>query len=356
MVNLKTVKGRELLKVGKWQVHKGGEFNVTPKLIQDAISAHEAGVLRKPTIRLGHGGGDDDERSTGDPAVGWVDNVRASEDGTTLYGDLIGVPQWLADNMPSAYPSLSIEGMYDYTAPDGTTHDFVLTGLALLGATMPGISSLKSVQDVEALYSGDIAAAIGEIGGTPVQLTAGIQIEAAEASPQKGNAVTAIPDYVAEALGIDASADEDTIKAKLAELKKPAPAPEPVEPKVEQVAAAASQLGLIMVDKDKYEAIEAAAAAGAQVLEQRLREADEGIVMAAVREGKIAPARRESWLAALKVDREGTSQVLASLAKGLIPLSEMGHGVGSEDVPQFDAEMQRVNDKVMARLGLAPRG
>jgi hypothetical protein len=351
MVNLKTVQDRELLKVGKWDVYKGGEFNVTPELIKAAISAHESGVLRKPAIRLGHG----DERFTGSPAMGWVDNVRASEDGNTLYGDLLGVPEWLADNMPSAYPSLSVEGLYDFVASDGTTHDFVLTGLALLGATMPGIGELKSVQDVEALYSGDIAAAIGEMGGTPVQLTAGIQIEAAEASQQKGNAVTALPDYVAEALGIDASADEDTIKAKLAELKKPAPAPEPAAPQHEQVAAAATDLGLILIDKDKYEAIEAAAAAGAQALEQRLREADEGVIMAAVREGKIAPARRESWLAALKVDREGTSQVLASLAKGLIPLSEMGHGIGSEDVPEFDAEMQRVNDKVMARMGLAPR-
>jgi hypothetical protein len=350
MVNLKSIKNRELMKVGKWDVHKGGEFNVTPELIKAAISAHESGVLRKPAIRLGHG----DERFTGSPAMGWVDNVRASEDGTVLYGDLLGVPEWLADNMPSAYPSVSIEGLYDYTASDGTTHDFVLTGLALLGATMPGIGELKSVQDVEALYGSDmaIAAAIGEIGGTPVQLTAGIQIEASEASEQKGNAVTAIPDYVAEALGIDASADEETIKAKLAELKKPAPAPEPVEPKADQVAAAAAQLGLIMVDEDKYKATVAAAEAGAQALEHRLREADEGVVMAAVREGKIAPARRESWLAALKVDREGTSQVLASLAKGLIPLSEMGHGFGTENVPVADTEMERVHDKVMARFGL----
>jgi hypothetical protein len=349
MVNLKNVKDRELMKVGKWQVFKGGEFNVTPELIKAAISAHESGVLRKPTIRLGHG---DDERFTGSPAMGWVDNVRASEDGTTLYGDLLGVPEWLADNMPSAYPSLSIEGMYDFTASDGTTHDFVLTGLALLGATMPGIGELKSVQDVEALYSGDIAAAIGEIGGTPVRLTAGIQIEAAEASEEKG-AVVALSEQLAEALGIDASADEEAVLAKIAELKKPAPAPEPVAPQPEQVAAAAADLGLVMVNKEQYEATVAAAAAGAQARDQQIREADEGVVMAAIKDGRIPPARREHWLGALKADRDGTSQVLASLAKGLIPVVEAGHGLGSENVPQIDNEMERVHAKVMARMGIS---
>jgi hypothetical protein len=351
MVNLKNVKNRELMKVGKWQVFKGGEFNVTPELIKAAISAHESGVLRKPTIRLGHG---DDDRFTGSPAMGWVDNVRASEDGTTLYGDLLGVPEWLADNMPSAYPSLSIEGMYDFTASDGTTHDFVLTGLALLGATMPGIGELKSVQDVEALYSGDIAAAIGEIGGTPVRLTAGIQIEAAEASEEKG-AVVALSEQLAEALGIDASADEEAVLAKIAELKKPAPAPEPVEPQAEQVAAAASQLGLIMVDKDQYEATVAAAAAGQKAYEKQVADADESVVMAAIKDGRIPPARKAHWLGSLKSDREGFSQVLASLPKGLIPVVEAGHGIGSENVPEFDADLQRVEDRVFASLGIAKK-
>lgn len=348
MVNLATVKDRELMKVGKWAVHSGGDFNVTPELIKAALAAHESGVLRKPTIRLGH----NDARFTGDPAVGWVDNVHASEDGTTLYGDLVGVPKWLADNMPSAYPSLSIEGMYDYTAPDGSTHDFILTGLALLGATPPGIGGLKSVQDVEALYeTADVAAAIGEIGGTPVQF--GTQIEASVASETEGGATVALTDKLAEALGIDASADEETVLAKITELKQPVVVEAPViEPQPEQIAAAAADLGLVMVNKDQYEATVAAAAAGAQAREQQIAEAHEGIVMAAIGSGKIPPARKEHWLGALKADPEGTKTVLANLASGLIPLVEAGHGFGSEGEPA-DGALESVHNRVMANLGLS---
>lgn len=174
MVNLVTVKDRELMKVGKYQLSTG-EFECTPELIQAAISAHEAGVLRKPVARIGH----NDPRFSGDPAVGWFDNLRASADGTTLYADHHGVPQWLADNLPSAYPSLSIEGMYNYMAPDGTAYEFILTGVGLLGATDPGIGTLKSIQDLESLYTSDalvdIAAAAG-LGGTAVSFT----VEAAD--------------------------------------------------------------------------------------------------------------------------------------------------------------------------------
>lgn len=273
MVNLVTVPGVELMRVGKWNLSTG-EWECTEKEIAAAIEAHEKGILRKPVIRLGH----NDPRFSGDPAVGWLDNLRASEDGQALIGDMVGVPEWLAEILPSAYPSRSIEGLYDYTAPDGSEHEFVLTGLALLGATRPGVESLQSLQDVARLY--DIAAA-GQVGGKAIELTIeaadapkpygdvkyadpkngkypidtaehvraawsyinmpknqkdysaaelaqikdrikaaakkfGIKIEAGEASETEGGAIVALPEKVAEALGIDASADEDTVLAQIA--------------------------------------------------------------------------------------------------------------------------------------------
>lgn len=419
MVNLVTVKDRELMKVGKWNVHKGGEFNVTPELIQSAIAAHQAGVLRKPTIRLGH----NDPRFTGDPAVGWVDNVHVSEDGSTLYGDLVGVPKWLADNMPAAYPSLSIEGMYDYTAPDGTTHDFILTGLALLGATEPGIGALKSVQDVEALYGDEaIAAAIGEIGGTAIQLVEaadpkpygdvkyadekngkypidtkehvkaawsyinmpknqkgysstelasikakiksaakkfGITIEAAAAAGDERVVMASFKEQLAEKFGLDPDADEDTILAKITEItteKQPdEPQPEPKdEPQPEAVAAAA---GLMQIEASVYQQLRSDAEAGRAAREQQIREDDERVVMAAIGQGKIAPARKQHWLDSLKADREGSKQVLASLAAGLIPTSEIGHQgvagqVGAEgEIDPEQALKNYANDRIMAAIG-----
>lgn len=416
MVNLVTVPGVELMRVGKWNLSTG-EWECTTKEIAAAIEAHEKGILRKPVIRLGH----NDPRFSGDPAVGWLDNLRASEDGQALIGDMVGVPEWLAEILPSAYPSRSIEGLYDYTAPDGSEHEFVLTGLALLGATRPGVESLQSLQDVARLY--DIAAA-GQVGGKAIELTIeaadapkpygdvkyadpkngkypidtaehvraawayinmpknqkdysaaelaqikdrikaaakkfGIKIEAGEASETEGGAIVALPEKVAEALGIDASADEDTVLAKIAELKPPAPAAEPEpEPQPAPVAAAAGVVnGLVQIEQATLDELKAAAAQGVEARARQIAEEDERTVMAAIGQGKIAPARKDHWLAALKADRDGTKQVLASLAAGLIPVNEVGHQgvagqIGFEGAP--DPEQQAkdyAHGRVMARLG-----
>ncbi len=416
MVNLVTVPGVELMRVGKWNLSTG-EWECTTKEIAAAIDAHNKGLLRKPVIRLGH----NDPRFSGDPAVGWLDNLRASEDGQALIGDMVGVPEWLAEILPSAYPSRSIEGLYDYTAPDGSEHEFVLTGLALLGATRPGVESLQSLQDVARLY--DIAAA-GQVGGKAIELTIeaadapkpygdvkyadpkngkypidtaehvraawayinmpknqkdysaaelaqikdrikaaakkfGIKIEAGEASETEGGAIVALPEKVAEALGIDASADEDTVLAKIAELKPPAPADEPEpEPQPAPVAAAAGVVnGLVQIEQATLDELKAAAAQGVEARARQIAEEDERTVMAAIGQGKIAPARKDHWLAALKADRDGTKQVLASLAAGLIPVNEVGHQgvagqIGFEGAP--DPEQQAkdyAHGRVMARLG-----
>lgn len=435
MVNLVTVPGVELMRTGKWNLSTG-EWECTPAEIAAAIDAHAKGILRKPVIRLGH----NDPRFSGDPAVGWLDNLRASADGQALIGDMVGVPEWLAEILPSAYPSRSIEGLYDYTAPDGSSHEFVLTGLALLGATRPGVESLQSLQDVARLY--DIAAA-GQVGGKAIELIVGegphsdpqtftptgsveaadnpkpygdvkyadpkngkypidteehvraawsyinmpknqkgyspeelaqikdriktaakkfgIKIEASEASDTERGPIVALPEKLAEALGVDASADEETILAKIAELKEPEPQQEPPEEgtQPEQVAASGGVVnGLVQIEQAQLDELKAAAQQGVEARARQIAEDDERTVMAAIGQGKIAPARKDHWLAALKADREGTKQVLASLAAGLIPTSEIGHTgvqghVGSEGAP--DPEQQAkdyVHDRIMASLGI----
>ncbi len=422
MVNLVTVKDRELMKVGNWKVRSGHDFEVTPELIRAAVAAHQSGVLRKPTIRIGHG----DERFSGDPAMGFVDNLRISEDGSTLYGDLMGVPKGFADIMPSAYPSLSIEGMYDYTAPDGSSHDFVLTGLALLGATPPGISELKSVQDVTDFYQSNIAAAVGEIGGTPVSFTVeaaadpkpygnvtyadpkngkypidtaehvraawsyinmpknqkefssselvqikdrikaaakkfGIKIEAATASEERG-AVVALPEKLAEALGIDASADEDAIAAAWETFTANA---EQAKTDLEQkVAASAPRAGVVQLDNQQYEQLVAAAEAGQRAEARQMAEDREHLVMAAVRDGRITPASKADWVKALEVDPGGHNKTaLAGLKPGLIPVVEAGHaGVAGAIAAEYgdgdgpDQGLEYIHNQVLGKLGLAKKG
>ena len=139
----RTVPGIELVKVGTWHTMTG-EWNVTADDLKSVVAAHHANVMRKPIIKLGH----TDPRFDGEPSLGHIDNLRVV--GDTLVGDLRGVPGWLADAMPTSYPDRSVEAVIDYQAADGTVYPLVLTGVALLGAVRPSVTSLASLQELVA--------------------------------------------------------------------------------------------------------------------------------------------------------------------------------------------------------------
>lgn len=147
---LRTIAGVELMKVGDWPA-KSGDFKVTRTVLADAARAFEAGVLRKPPLKLGHW----DPRFEGSPALGYVDNMRLTDGGDTLVGDYVNVPATIARLIPHAWPDRSIEGLYDYRATDGTVWPFIVTSVALLGATDPAGRELRSLQDVAELYGLD---------------------------------------------------------------------------------------------------------------------------------------------------------------------------------------------------------
>jgi len=137
---LVSVPGVELIKVGTWDISTG-KWDVTTEMLHSAVEAAANGVLRRPPLKLGH----DDPRFDGEPAVGYIDNLRVTADGQSLIGDYVGVPQWLADVLASAYPSRSVEGVNEVEAADGTKYPFVLTACALLGVTNPGITSIADL-------------------------------------------------------------------------------------------------------------------------------------------------------------------------------------------------------------------
>jgi len=153
-IDLRTIPGVELIRCGVWDLSTG-PWTVTPADLVAAVAAHRAGVLRKPVVKIGHL----DERFDGEPALGHLDNLRIVDGGQTLIGDLVGVPALLADVAASAYPDRSVEGIQGFTDASGTSYGFVLTAVALLGATGPGVSTLRSLADVGQLYG--VAAATG---------------------------------------------------------------------------------------------------------------------------------------------------------------------------------------------------
>jgi hypothetical protein len=151
-VDLRTIRGVELVRVGTWSISTG-EWAVTADDLAAAVAAHKAGVLRRPVIKLGHA-------PMGDaaPALGYVDNIRTADDGNALVGDLVDVPKAVAALLPRAYPDRSVEALLDYAAPDGQVWPLVITSLALLGSTAPGIPNLAALPDVARLYGVDLAA------------------------------------------------------------------------------------------------------------------------------------------------------------------------------------------------------
>ena len=162
MADVRTITGVELVKVGRWDISTG-VFRVTRADLVSAIDAHQAGVRRKPVLKVGHG--DEDDKA---PAMGYVDNLRLSSDGNTLLGDFVNVPARLAEVIPLAYPDRSIEGFTDYYHQStDTTWPLVLDAVALLGAVGPGVADLKSLQAAD-LYG--IAARVSTATDTLVFL------------------------------------------------------------------------------------------------------------------------------------------------------------------------------------------
>lgn len=133
---LRNIEGVELARTGTYRLSTG-EQTFTRDHLASAVDASETGAA--PRLRIGH----IDPRFDGDPAIGSVKNLRLDDDGDLLIGDLVDVPEWLADNLPSIYPGRSIEAKV-------TEDTMRLTGLALLGVTAPGINALSDLEQLVA--------------------------------------------------------------------------------------------------------------------------------------------------------------------------------------------------------------
>lgn len=141
-VSLVTVPNIQLLEVGEDWETSTGIFSFTAEDLVSAIGSQDDPGVRSPVLKLGH----TDPRFDGQPAIGRVLDMRLENNDQTLVGDLGGVPAWLAEVMPSAYPRRSVEGWFEYTSTTGNTWPFVLTGLALLGAVYPAVDTLEDLE------------------------------------------------------------------------------------------------------------------------------------------------------------------------------------------------------------------
>jgi ATP-dependent protease ClpP protease subunit len=123
-----------------------------------------------------------------------------------------------------------------------------------------------------------------------------------------------------ERLGItDATIDEDGLLAALDEsLTEHAETPTLPE-------------GVVAIEQSVLDVLRSDASAGRAARDEQDDQRRARTVEAAIQDGRVPSSRRQHWIDALKADEEGASATLASLAKGLIPVAEMGNATEPDD-------------------------
>lgn len=119
-----------------------------------------------------------------------------------------------------------------------------------------------------------------------------------------------------EQVGFPADADAGTIVAAVTEAltESADPAETPQIPE-----------GMALVETTVLDELRNGARQGTEARQRQLTEDRDRAIEDAIRTGRTTPARREHWQNAWNADPDGTAQILASLAPGLVPVDEVGH-------------------------------
>lgn len=136
--------GVEIFRTGNWIDSHGNSDAWVKADLAEAVANDkrpELAGLRKP-IKLGHSG----PFKEGQPALGWVTNLRLSPDGERVLADLTDLPQIVHDAIKQhRYDQVSAEIFADVRL-NGQRIGPVFTGLALLGAELPAVSGLQGLE------------------------------------------------------------------------------------------------------------------------------------------------------------------------------------------------------------------
>lgn len=153
-----TVPDVELVAIGIEWPSATGDITVTLEhLVDMMVAANDDPLIRPPRVKLGHSRlqpdvdglrelGDGDPFWDGAPVFGTAQNLRLNNDGGRLVADLVEVPDWLAEAIPSAWPNRSCEWTWDVETEGGKRYSAVLTAVSLLGERQHAIKNLADVQ------------------------------------------------------------------------------------------------------------------------------------------------------------------------------------------------------------------
>lgn len=342
-----TLEGVEIVRAGAWASQLSGRVPISTEDLDAMVQAASDPEIDHAPLRIGHV----DPRFDGEPALGWLTNVRRV--GDRVVADITDVPAKLADVVRSAFRRRSAEIMWGVKTPSGRRYKAALSGLALLGLTPPAV---KGLADVLSRYSGPtnqaestgVAVTIDDIddpnaaeslsllteqlasrdrnrpplpdhganGPAPrgdrtvndeqIRALLGLAADAPITDQMRAVAAQHKPaDPAADAAAAQAKADVD---AKAAADKAAADA----KAEADRVAAAAGAL-TTTIDSAALQLLQQQAADGAQALKQ-LYDADRERDLAnALSGGQIAPASVAQWRAMWDTNKEQTKTLLAGL-------------------------------------------
>jgi len=337
--------GVELARPGTWHLSSGPrEF--TAAMLRDAADFYAASGSQQIPLGFGH----QDRRFDGDPAFGWLSNVRYDEDddGPVLLGDLVELDEWVAAAAPARWPHRSIEGVAGVTFK-GREYALALTRLALLGSTPPGIPVLKSLSDLRQLVSAAAAESGAEwIAASTEATPAGVE----PPSPTEGAGMY-LAKYREVLAGLPDGASDDEVTAAIAAAglvasqPEPKPAPNPTraavpaptpEPEPQLVSASSvTTPGTVLIASSVWEETQNTIKRLAAHVDQAKRDEADKVIASAVEQGKFTPAQKPHFAKLWLADPEGTK----ALIEGLTPNSALAiaaSGYADLDDKEFDRE------------------
>ena len=195
--------------------------------------------------------------------------------------------------------------------------------------------------------------------GRQVLASYGSRAESSPETTQSGGAMD--PKDVRARLGLSEDASDEEVKAALRELndvvnpssetteegddtdEDEGEGDESEEESTTESVAASLPPGTVLIDQATLDGLKAGAATAAALKEQQDSNTRESLVSAAIADGRVAPARRDHWLKALKAD-PGSEKVLASLEAGLVPVVERGHGQTPDIAASLDNDANIVGE------------
>lgn len=292
------IPGVELVKTGTWQASTGTVTITETDLASMVAESRDPAVDGVP-VKLGHV----DPRFDGEPALGWVRNLRLSGDGSTLIGDLMEVPASLADIIGSAYPRRSVEIDWGLPTSDGGKRGAVLTGLALLGVTPPAVKGLGDVYRTAA--SATLTYTTSDTGSIrPDHSHTSNAIDQTQEGPMPDVETPEVEDVTEEAT------DETT---------------ETVEEIADDVVeVAASAPATVTLSQGQYDDLVRGANAGQVALAALDTQRRDQIITTALAEGRLRPSDQDAWRVALDRDEAGTVALLATLPPQTVATAALG--------------------------------